>query len=127
MDAEQLDGIIEQAGPEFRERIGELHARILEAATAAIEEYQDNDKKGSANVNIGFSLKLDVSKKPPTWSMEASVGVKFKSTGAIHQAGDTTPDLPGINLHILDDEDSGMETTGTEPPAKAGKGGGKKK
>ena len=120
MDAEQLDGIIELAGPEFRERLGELHHHILAAAEAAIEEYQDNEKKGSAVVSVGFTLKLDVAKKPPTWSIDAAVGVRHKSTGKVHAAGDTTPDLPGFQE---DDDDTAV----SEPPAPAGKGGRKKK
>jgi len=96
MTTEQLDQIITKSPDDIRERLGELHAAILQAAAAKLSETQDSEK--AAILNIAISLKIDLAMSPPTWKAIAKVGATYTSEGAEH-ATDEGPDL-GLQVEM---------------------------
>lgn len=94
MSPEHLDNIIHESAEDFRELLGELHPRIREAASAILEESQDTES-GKATVKVSIGLSIDLTKSPPTWQMEAAVGIRHKIKGDVHDS-DPTPELPGM-------------------------------
>ena len=96
MTHEQLDQIITSAPDDIRERLGELHNAILQAAAAKLSETQESEK--AAILNIAISLKIDLAMSPPTWKAIAKVGATYTSEGAEH-ATDEGPDL-GLQVEM---------------------------
>jgi hypothetical protein len=96
MTHEQLDQIIQSAPDDIRERLGELHTAILQAAAAKLSETQDSEK--AAVLNVAISLKIDLAMSPPTWKAIAKVGATYTSEGAEH-ATDEGPDL-GLQVEM---------------------------
>jgi hypothetical protein len=96
MTTEQLDQIITQSPNDIRERLGELHNAILQAAAAKLSETQDSEK--AAVLNVAISLKIDLAMSPPTWRAIAKVGATYTSEGAEH-ATDEGPDL-GLDIQM---------------------------
>jgi hypothetical protein len=96
MTHEQLDQIIAKSPDDIRERLGELHTAILQAAAAKLSETQDSEK--AAVLNIAISLKIDLAMSPPTWKAIAKVGATYTSEGAEH-ATDEGPDL-GLQVEM---------------------------
>lgn len=94
MTTEQLDNILGDAAAEFPVIVGDLSTHIREAAAAVLEESQD-DEKAKATLTVGISLKIDLTKSPPTWWMESAVGVRRKVKGDVHTS-EATPHLPGL-------------------------------
>ena len=77
MKSEELDKIIADCPEQIRQTIGELHNRIREAAASVLEESQDSGK--AAKLNVPIKLTIDLGHSPPSWTVSASVGVRFKS------------------------------------------------
>ena len=94
MKAEQLDAIIELAMPDMRERVGELHPHILEAAAEALSATQDSETGGKPKVTVSLKLDILLSASPPSWQTKGSVGVTFKSEGKLIILDD--PDQPEL-------------------------------
>lgn len=94
MTREQLDQITEEAPTAFAELLGDLQPKIIEAAKATLEEWQDSES-GKAVVKVSLSLSIDLCTCPVSWHVEASVGVRHKVKSDAYVA-DTTPELPGL-------------------------------
>ena len=91
MSPSQLDKIISEAPEEVGVILGELRPRIVEAAKAVLEETQ-NSEDASAKVKVSIGLTIDLTMSPPSWSVDAAVGVRYKIKGEAHDT-DETPEL----------------------------------
>lgn len=94
MTTEQLDALIEVAVPDLRERLGELHPHILEAAAEALAATQENEGGGKPKVSVALKLNIMLSTSPPAWQTTGSVGVTYKSEGEANLLDD--PDQPEL-------------------------------
>ena len=81
MKADELDQIVDEAVPQFSERIGELHGHILEAAREALAASQEREDGGKPKVTVSLKLVIGLNSSPPWWQTQGSVGVTFKSQG----------------------------------------------
>jgi len=88
MSPAQLDKIISDAPEEVGVILGELRPRIVEAAKAVLEETQ-NSEDAAAKVKVALSLTIDLTMSPPSWTVDAAVGVRYKIKGEAHDTEET--------------------------------------
>lgn len=94
MNAEQLDALIDVAVPDLRERLGELHPHILEAAAEALAATQESEDGGKPKVAVALKLEIFLSTSPVGWKTKGTVGVTYKSEGEASLLDD--PDQPEL-------------------------------
>lgn len=80
MSPEHTDKILAAAKEEFGVVTAELSDRIREAAAGVLEETQD-EGKGKPLVRVSVALVINMADSPPTFRMDAAVGVRFKVKG----------------------------------------------
>lgn len=80
MTSHELDSIIERAAAEFPIRLHELREHILEAASQALIEAQDQET-AKPKVTVPSKLVIMLATSPPTIRTSASVSVSYKSEG----------------------------------------------
>jgi hypothetical protein len=81
MTPENFDEIVEKAPEEFRELLGDLRDVAREAASQLVSDASDKDKPPK-NLNIGFTLSIDLSVHPPSWKLKGSIPIRHTVEGS---------------------------------------------
>ncbi len=92
MSPHQIAMISGEAPAQLRQIMVELEPRIMEAAAAALEASQESDDGGKPKVAVNLKVVIDLTVSPPAWSVEGSVGVRYKVAGDINHC-EETPEL----------------------------------
>ena len=94
MEQNQLDHIVAAAPLDIGVLLGDLAPHIQTAAAQAISQTQDQEGGGKPKVRVNLSVVIDLTKSPPAWHCEGSVGLRVKVIGEVRDEDDT----PGLGL-----------------------------